>query len=294
MLFTQLSVNVVQATRIRAEIATEQARRQAEIAAEQVRRQAALDAERAVQEAERAVQAFRAALARAECAVSEAGARALHAAGIALGDLYEMDAATAQRRAGLSAEDAQLVAALEKREFDCPYPGAPFGEGGVLHRIGTDHGRRAWVNPHTDGRVVAAMSSVSYGAPHKFVGRSDDGDCFTGNTPNSWMSVDLGAERTVVPTHYCLRNDDDGDCSARNWALEGKAADEGDWQEIKRHDNDATLARQDYAVGAWPVDAGGRAFRHLRIRQHGKNAYGSDKLGICGFEVYARLLDAEA
>ena len=41
----------------------------------------------------------------------------------------------------------------------CRYPGAAFGEGGVLHRIGTDHGRRAWVNPHTDGRVVAAMSS---------------------------------------------------------------------------------------------------------------------------------------
>jgi hypothetical protein len=33
---------------------------------------------------------------------------------------------------------------------------------------------------------------------------------------------------------------------------------------------------------------------YLRIRQHGKNAYGSDKLGICGFEVYARLLDVEA
>ena len=121
VLFTQLSVNVVQATRIRAEIATEQARRQAEIAAEQVRRQAALDAERAVQEAERAVQAFRAALEEAECAVSEAGARALHAAGIARGDLYEMDAATAQRRAGVSAEDAGYIAALEKRWIDCPY-----------------------------------------------------------------------------------------------------------------------------------------------------------------------------
>ena len=179
------------------------------------------------------------------------------------------------------------------------YPGAPFGEGGVLHRIGTDHGRRAWVNPHTDGRVVAAMSSSYYGNDeHKFVGRSDDGACNTESTPNSWMSVDLGAERTVVPTHYCLRNDDGGGYAARNWVLEGKAADGGGWrscrQEIRRHDNDATMAQQDYAVGAWPVDAGGRAFRHLRIRQHGKNAYPNDRLACCGFEVYGRLLDAEA
>ncbi len=163
----------------------------------------------------------------------------------------------------------------------------------MLHRIGTDHGRRAWVNPHTDGSVVAAMSSVSWEGPHKFVGRSDDGSCLTKGTPNSWMSVDLGAERTVVPTHYCLRHDGNRNYAARNWVLEGKAADEGDWQEIKRHENDATLATQRYAVGAWPVDAGGRAFRHLRIRQHGKNAWPNDRLACCGFEVHGRLLDAQ-
>jgi hypothetical protein len=218
-------------------------------------------------------------------------------------------------------------------ELLCRYPGTPFGEGGVLHRIGTEHGRRAWINPHTDGRVVVAMSSVmgcgSGSAPHKFVGYSMglvrqygigdqshnvadvahlSGNCLTNSIPNSWMSVDLGADRTVVPTHYCLRNTGgsdgtggrgDGDrFAARNWVLEGKAADEGDWQEISRHDNDATLARQNYSVGAWPVDAGGRAFRHLRIRQHGKNAngdgFGGDVLACCGFEVYGRLLDAGA
>ena len=176
------------------------------------------------------------------------------------------------------------------------YPGAPFGEGGVLHRIGTDHGRRAWVNPHTDGRVVAAKSS-DHSDPHKFVGRSDDGHCHTENQPNSWMSVDLGAERTVVPTHYCLRHEGGNPGHVvRNWTLEGRAADAGaeDWQQIKRHDNDATLAKQQYSVGAWPVDAGGRAFRHLRIRQHGRNAGGFDHLMCCGFEVYGRLLDAEA
>ena len=54
------------------------------------------------------------------------------------------------------------------------------------------------------------------------------------------------------------------------------------------------MAKQNFSVGAWPVDAGGRAFRHLRIRQHGKNAHNYEYLMCCGFEVYGRLLDAEA
>merc|ERR1711969_246548 len=65
--------------------------------------------------------------------------------------------------------------------IQCPYPGQPFGEGGVLHSIGTDGGTKAWSNPHTDGKVVAAKSTRNDadGGPHKFVGRSDDGHCYT-------------------------------------------------------------------------------------------------------------------
>ena len=281
-LLGELGVNVVLRTRIKAEVAAEQARRQAEL------------------EAERAAQALRASLVAAECPVSEAGARALHAAGIELAEVIEMDAATAQRRAGVSAEDAQLIAALEHPPFiECAYPGAAFGEGGVLHRIGTDHGRRAWVNPHEDGQVVAAMSSVSNGAPHKFVGRSNDGQCYTNNEPNSWMSVDLGEGHAVVPTHYCLRHDENSGYVLRNWTLEGKGAGpDDDWQQIRRHDNDQTMAAQAHSVGAWPVDPGGRAFRHFRIRQHGPNNRGtqndSNHLMCCGFEVYGELHEAAA
>ena len=80
--------------------------------------------------------------------------------------------------------------------------GAPFGEGGVLHFIGTEGKSREWQNPHTCGTVVSAMSSVSSGDPSKFVGRRNDGSNYTRNTANSWMSVDLGDGFAVVPTHY--------------------------------------------------------------------------------------------
>ena len=106
------------------------------------------------------------------------------------------------------------------------------------------------------------------------------------------MSVDLGAARTVVPTHYCLHNDEYGGVHAlRNWTLSGgqgrRRGGRGLAGDPHGHDNDETLATRKYAVGAWPVAAGGRAFRHLRIRQHCKNASGSnDYLHCCGFEVH--------
>ena len=50
---------------------------------------------------------------RAECPVSEAGARVLQAAGLGVRDLNDMDEAAA-RRLGLSAEDAQLVGAFDE------------------------------------------------------------------------------------------------------------------------------------------------------------------------------------
>ena len=144
------------------------------------------------------------------------------------------------------------------------------------------------------GKVVAAKSTYNEndGGPRKFVGRSADTHCQTKSQPNSWMSVDLGEGRAVVPTHYCLRNDSNQTHVLRNWSLQGKAAEPGaDWVQIRRHDNDETLAKQRYSVGAWPIEGEARAFRHFRIHQHGPNAAGNDQLMCCGFEVYGTLTE---
>ena len=82
-------------------------------------------------ERHRAEAVFRATLIAAGCPVSEAGARALRAAGIQLEDMYTMDAATALqrlRRAGppsvvgmdyhLFPKDAQLIDALDQRRAE--------------------------------------------------------------------------------------------------------------------------------------------------------------------------------
>ena len=176
-----------------------------------------------------------------------------------------------------------------------PYGGAPFGEGGALHHIGTRGGRAAWSNPHDAGLVVASMSSVyEYGSdPRKLVGRAADGWNSTQNAANSWVAVDLGPERTMRVAHYCLRH---GYAYAylelRSWELQARAgeADDG-WNTLRRHDADASLQGGDSVAAFEVTQHTGTAFRHFRLHQHGPNAHGYHHLVCGGLELYGTLLD---
>jgi hypothetical protein len=136
------------------------------------------------------------------------------------------------------------------------------------------------------------MSSIEDGAPSRFVQHVHDGNHnFTGNTPNSWMSVDLGATRRLAVDHYCLRH---GNILAsghmlRNWRLEG-SNDNTAWVVLKTHTDDQTLAAARLSTAAWPVTPPtAEGFRHFRILQFGKNANGSDQLVCAGIELYGAL-----
>ena len=60
--------------------------------------------------------------------------------------------------------------------------------------------------------------------PHSSWGAATTGYCESHhNEPNSWMSVDLGEGRAVVPTHYCLRHD--GNQRARAAQLDAAGQD---------------------------------------------------------------------
>jgi hypothetical protein len=176
------------------------------------------------------------------------------------------------------------------------YSGTPFDTDGVLHWIGTGEGERAYANPHgADGGVVAALSSIGGGTngdPLRFVQHVHDGNynC-TDNTPNSWMSVDLGATRRLAVDHYCLRHDRvNGSYMLRNWRLEG-SNDNTAWVVLKTHTNDQALAGAGFSTAAWPVappTAGG--FRHFRIIQFGNNSHNSSNNLLCGgIELYGTL-----
>ena len=137
------------------------------------------------------------------------------------------------------------------------------------------------------------MSSVFAGGPKNFVQHTHASPLcnYTDNTPNSWMAVDLGAGRALVPDHYCLRSDQHGNSKLRNWELQG-SNDGAQWTTLRQHANDQSIAEEPMATAAWPLEPGtvqGRAFRHFRVLQTGKNAGNHDFLMCAGIELYGVL-----
>jgi hypothetical protein len=115
------------------------------------------------------------------------------------GEMRTRDNAIADLRKKLDA----VTAAVENVDRVFPFK-APFDENGILYFIGTEGGRKQWVNPHDAGHVVASRSSNGFGHARDLVGRSFV-NSHTDSKPDSWMAVDLGAHRSISPTHYCLR-----------------------------------------------------------------------------------------
>ena len=117
----------------------------------------------------------------------------------------------------------------------------------------------------------------------------------TENKRGQWVAVDLGASHRLVPDHYALRRDKNSGGHLRSWIMEG--SDDGrTWQPLREHANDESLARRSMAVAAWALDGAtveGRSFRHFRVRQTGKNAWGDDNLHCAGIELYGRLATSE-
>ena len=144
------------------------------------------------------------------------------------------------------------------------------------------------------------MSSVGSGSPDKFVMHDHDGTTynFTANTPNQWMSVNIGAGRSLAPTHYVLRHGtNSGGARLIHWRFEG-SNDGATWTVLKTHTHGTSpFPDHGYSVAAWPVDppaaaagaagaAGPPGFQHFRIIQTGKNSSDYDYLMCAGIELY--------
>ena len=166
----------------------------------------------------------------------------------------------------------------------------------MLYHIGTAGGTRAYQNPHTAGDVVVSWSSVGYGSVDDFVQHRHvvPVRSFTSNAPSSWMQVDLGQNRSLRPTHYCLRNDNTGygGHASRNWRLEG-SNDCMTWSMLKNHTNDQSIATQNMSEANFTLDHVNERYRWFRIFQHGPNASRSNHLMCAGIELYGDLRENE-
>ena len=172
-----------------------------------------------------------------------------------------------------------------------------FDTNGVLHYIGTQGGTRNYQNPHTSGDVVVSWSSIRDGMVDRFVQHrlANRVQSCTNPGANSWMQVDLGQNRTLRPTYYCLRNDNDGAASngsgayaLRNWRLEG-SNDGQTWTTLRNHTNDTTFAGQAMSEANFSVENCGVCYRFFRIFQYGKNSNSDDQLKCAGIELYGDL-----
>ena len=127
----------------------------------------------------------------------------------------------------------------------------------------------------------------------------------TNEVANSWMQVDLGENRTLRPTHYCLRNDVVGGCARsptfdpssspngyalRNWRLEG-SNDGQTWTTLRNHAKDESLSiHQSMSEANWSIDGCAvryRWFRILQSEQHDDIHY--NFLCCAGIELYGDL-----
>jgi hypothetical protein len=194
----------------------------------------------------------------------------------------------------------------------------PF-EGGVIQYLATNGNTEAAKNPHTTGEVIAAMSSIGSdgskdgqvsGHPSRLVEQSHDGSTTnrTESEPDSWVSVDLGKDRSLVPNYYCARHGfshHHGYGRLRSWDFEG-SNDGSNYTVLRAHKNDYSLPGQGFAareylnqggfgVAAWEVEGGNQAYRYFRIRQTAKNSDGNGYSGnhslyCAGIELYGILL----
>ena len=167
-----------------------------------------------------------------------------------------------------------------------------FDTNGVLHYIGTQGGTRDYQNPHTSGDVVVSWSGIGRGPVDRFVQHRHPNpvQSYTKSVANSWMQVDLGQNRTLRPTYYCLRHGNSNcSCTLRNWRLEG-SNDGQTWTTLRNHANDTTLAAQAMSEANWPVENCGVCYRFFRIFQYGKTSSGNaDHLFCAGIELYGDL-----
>ena len=174
-----------------------------------------------------------------------------------------------------------------------------FDTNGVLYHIGTAGGTLFYQNPHTAGDVVVSWSSVGEGSVDHFVQHRHASPVasYTNNVVNSWMQVDLGPDRSLRPTHYCLRHDATNGHAPMNWRLEG-SNDGTNWTTLSNHTNDQSmLQNQRMSEANFTLANVNERYRWFRIFQHGPNASRRESenshLMCAGIELYGDLRENE-
>ena len=194
----------------------------------------------------------------------------------------------------------QLIMSVPKPIFKYTYD---FDENWALYFLGTKGKRHQYRNPHEINMVKAFASSVSKGQVSDFVGRNLV-NLRTENEENSFFGVDLGNNRTLVPTAYSLRNRNSSSHVMLCWNLEA-SNDRINFEILdtrifsntnnpkihQKLEKERNLLKEPGCTSTWGISKKIRerfpeGFRYFLVKQIDKNSNGSYNLAISGFELY--------
>ncbi|NXD68096.1 HECD1 ligase, partial [Eolophus roseicapillus] len=170
-----------------------------------------------------------------------------------------------------------------------------FDENGIIYWIGTNAKTAyEWVNPAAYGLVVVTSSegrNLPYGRLEDILSRDSSAlNCHTNDDKNAWFAIDLGL--WVIPSAYTLRHARGyGRSALRNWVFQ-VSKDGQNWSTLYTHVDDCSL-NEPGSTATWPLDPPKdekQGWRHIRIKQMGKNASGQTHyLSLSGFELYGTV-----
>ncbi|XP_041131233.1 E3 ubiquitin-protein ligase HECTD1 isoform X9 [Polyodon spathula] len=170
-----------------------------------------------------------------------------------------------------------------------------FDENGIVYWIGTNAKTAyEWVNPAAYGLVVVTSSegrNLPYGRLEDILSRDSSAlNCHTNDDKNAWFAIDLGL--WVIPSAYSLRHARGyGRSALRNWVFQ-VSKDGQNWTTMYTHVDDCSL-NEPGSTATWPLDPSKeekQGWRHIRIKQMGKNASGQTHyLSLSGFELYGTV-----
>ncbi|XP_051501743.1 E3 ubiquitin-protein ligase HECTD1 isoform X10 [Myxocyprinus asiaticus] len=170
-----------------------------------------------------------------------------------------------------------------------------FDENGIVYWVGTNAKTAyEWVNPAAYGLVVVTSSegrNLPYGRLEDILSRDSSAlNCHTNDDKNAWFAIDLGL--WVVPSAYTLRHARGyGRSALRNWVFQ-VSKDGQNWMTLYTHVDDSSL-NEPGSTATWPLDPSKdekQGWRHIRIKQMGKNASGQTHyLSLSGLEIYGTV-----
>ncbi|XP_024133712.1 E3 ubiquitin-protein ligase HECTD1 [Oryzias melastigma] len=170
-----------------------------------------------------------------------------------------------------------------------------FDENGIIYWVGTNAKTAyEWVNPAAYGLVVVTSSegrNLPYGRLEDILSRDSSAlNCHTNDDKNAWFAVDLGL--WVIPSAYTLRHARGyGRSALRNWVFQ-VSKDGQNWSTLYNHIDDGSL-NEPGSTATWPLDPSKeekQGWRHIRIKQMGKNASGQTHyLSLSGLELYGTV-----